>query len=496
MRKHVVCVLLALAALLGMAVVVSADDTTALQQMMLESFNEDKMLDIRDYGLELEQVQTIYDELYHSGQLPWFADADCDYVFGENDTISRFRPKELNPIVYDRPLYEQKMSEMLAQTCLPDMTDWQKALSVHDYIILHTVYDGKLLLNTGYDSLIKGSTVCYGYAMLYMDAMNRLGIPCQIVICNDTGDGVGHAWNLVQLEGQWYHVDLTWDDPTPDIYGYVSHDHFVKTDAAFQSGESPHDFEWIALETTAEEPYEPLAFLEKSLSSLCFPDGNSVVYRQARGDGYRIRSRDLTTQEETTLYSFDRKVVNLGKGQYLYPTVGICYWNGRIYFNREDCVLSMLPDGSDVQKVYRRSTDKRYILGCMVDEGMLYLTLADHNLEDLETLEVPLEGVEFHTHSYHRNTVKSTCQQTGYYEQLCDCGVSHNRVEIPMIDHLLQTVVEKAPTQQESGVTRHQCANCDYAEFSYPPALPTPEEVVEETTPMPKWRQWLQGLFG
>ena len=495
MKRRFLCVLLSLAVLLGMAVTVSADDTTELQQMMLESFNNDKMLDIREYGMELEAVQTIYDELYHSGQLPWFADADCDYVFGENGIISRFRPKELNPLVYDRPLYEQKMAEMLAETCLPDMTDWQKALSVHDYIVLHTIYDEELLLNTGYDSLVKGSTVCYGYSMLYMDAMNRLGIPCQIVICYDTGDGYGHAWNLLQLEGQWYHVDLTWADPVPDTYGYVSHDYFVKTDAEFQSGEKPHDFEWIALETAAESAYEPVAFLENSQSSVCFIDANRVVYRQERGEGYRIVSRDLTTQEETKLYSFDRQVVNLGKGQYLYPTTGICYWNGRIYFNREDRVLSMLPDGSDVQKVYTRDTDKRYILGCMVTDGVLHLTLADHDMEDAEILEVPLEDVEFHTHSYHRNTVKSTCLQDGYYEQVCDCGVSHNRVEIPRINHLLQTVVEKAPTRQESGVTRHQCANCDYVEYSYPPALPAPEE-AEEISPLPKWRQWLQAIFG
>ena len=493
MKKRVLCLLTCLALLMSLSVTVFAEDTTQLQQLMKQSFQEDKMLDIREYGMQLEQVQRIYDELYHSGQLPWFADADCDYVFGENDTISRFRPKELNPLLYDRDLYEQKMAQMLAETCLPGMDDWLKALSVHEYIVLHTVYDEQLRLNTGYDSLVGGSTVCYGYAMLYMDAMNRLGIPCQIVICENTGDGFGHAWNLLQLDGQWYHVDLTWDDPAPNIHGYVSHANFVKTDDQFRSGDNPHDFEWIALETAAEEPSDRFAFLDNVQSSVCFLDANRVVYRQERGEGYRIVSRDLATGEETKLYGFDRKVVNLGKGQYLYPTVGICYWNGRIYFNREDRVLSMLPDGSDVQQVYSRSADDRFILGCMANEGVLYVTLSNHDMKQMETVEVPLEGVEFHVHSYHRNTVKSTCLATGYYEQACECGVTYNRVEIPMIDHLLQTVVEQAPTQEQGGVTRHACANCDYVEYEYPPALPVPEEPVEETqNPL---LQWLKSLF-
>ena len=89
--------------------------------------------------MQLEEVQAIYDDLYHSGQLPWYADEDCDYVFGENGTISRFRPKELNPRIYNRDLYEQKVAELMGAAILPDMTDWQKALSVHDYIVLHTV---------------------------------------------------------------------------------------------------------------------------------------------------------------------------------------------------------------------------------------------------------------------------------------------------------------------------------------------------------------------
>ena len=56
MKRRFLCICLALAVLLGMTVTVFADDTTALQQMMLESFNSDKMLDIREYEMGLEEV--------------------------------------------------------------------------------------------------------------------------------------------------------------------------------------------------------------------------------------------------------------------------------------------------------------------------------------------------------------------------------------------------------------------------------------------------------
>ena len=493
MRRCFVCLILCVSVLLTLFIPVSADEYDTLRQQMKESFFNDKMLEISQYELTLPQVQAIYDDLYHSGQLPWFADEDCSYVYGENQTIARFRPKVLNPKVYDRDLYEQKVAELMHEACMPGMTDWQKAVSVHDHIILQTAYDEELEKNTGYDSLVGGSTVCHGYAMLYMDVMNRLGIPCQIVICDNTGEGDGHAWNIVCLEGQWYHVDLTWDDPVPDVYGFVSHEHFLRTDEELKSGEQPHDFDWAALEKVAEQSYETDDFLHGVFTPVCFPDAETAVYKKESGDSYRILSRNLETGEETELYRYDRKEVNLGHGSYLYPTLGMNYWNGRIYFNREDMVLSMLPDGSDVQEVYTRNIDDKYMIGCMADDGALYLTLADHDLKT-ETMKTELENVAFHYHSYHRNTVKASCQEAGYYEKACDCGVSYGRTVIAQMEHLMQEEVVKTATRQETGQIRHYCLMCDFETITETPVLPAPAPVQEEGPAwLPKWlRELLQ----
>lgn len=489
MMKRLLCAMLSFAVLLSISIPVFADEYDELRQLMLESFEEDSLLEIHEYALTMEQVQEVYDDLYHSGQLPWYADADCDYIFGQDEYIMRFRPKELNPRVYDRALYEQKMAELIKEVNLPGLEPWQLALNVYNYIAMHTIYDEQLMKNTGYDSLINGTTVCYGYSMLYMDVMNRLGIPCQIVVTYDTGEGAGHAWNAVQLDGQWYHVDTTWADPVPDVYGYACHEHFLKTDAEFKEGENPHNFDWEALVTIAEEPFTEDDFLDDVIGSVCFVDDHTVVFRREDGFYNEIISRNLETGEETVLYDYDRDELNLGYGWYVYSTLGLCFWNGRIYFNREERVLSMLPDGSDVQEVYTRSADDQYIVGCMVCDGTLHLTLTDHEM-NIERVEVELEGVEYHTHSYHRYTVLASCKTDGYYEQVCDCGVTHNRVTIPQIGHVMQKEEVKRPTQQEAGQMRHYCILCDYEQLEEIPMLPAPEP-VEETRQIPKWLQWL-----
>ena len=61
--------------------------------------------------------------------------------------------------------------------------------------------------------------------MAYQLLMDMAGVPCEVVT-NDT-----HAWNVVQIDGEWYHVDTTWDDPTPNREGYVRYNYFLKSDA-------------------------------------------------------------------------------------------------------------------------------------------------------------------------------------------------------------------------------------------------------------------------
>ena len=41
--------------------------------------------------------------------------------------------------------------------------------------------------------------------------LNRAGIDCSIVI--GTSKGGGHAWNIVRIDGEYYHLDTTYNDP-------------------------------------------------------------------------------------------------------------------------------------------------------------------------------------------------------------------------------------------------------------------------------------------
>lgn len=89
---------------------------------------------------------------------------------------------------------------------------------VHDYLVDTIDYnsdDGSNIYNV-YGALINKRAVCEGYARACKYILDELGIPC-IIACgtgeNRSGVTESHAWNYVMLDGQWYALDVTWDDP-------------------------------------------------------------------------------------------------------------------------------------------------------------------------------------------------------------------------------------------------------------------------------------------
>lgn len=89
----------------------------------------------------------------------------------------------------------------------------------HDYLIDNLEYDTSISKSNIYDvygALVNRMCVCEGYARAFKYIMDDMQIPCVLVIgkaTNSKGETENHAWNYVNLNGSWYAIDTTWDDP-------------------------------------------------------------------------------------------------------------------------------------------------------------------------------------------------------------------------------------------------------------------------------------------
>lgn len=102
----------------------------------------------------------------------------------------------------------QSAQRIASHIITPTLHLHQKIMAIHDWITTNVQYDHSLKRRTAYDALIHKSTVCSGYASLFWHLCHAAAIPCRIV--TGTGKFEAHAWNMVQLDNYWYHIDSTW----------------------------------------------------------------------------------------------------------------------------------------------------------------------------------------------------------------------------------------------------------------------------------------------
>lgn len=90
---------------------------------------------------------------------------------------------------------------------------------VHDYLVKNVEYDSSLekaSIHDVYGALVNNVAVCEGYSKSFKYILDKMGIPSIIVVGNAqnvTGELESHSWNYVNIDGKWYGVDTTFDDP-------------------------------------------------------------------------------------------------------------------------------------------------------------------------------------------------------------------------------------------------------------------------------------------
>ena len=151
-------------------------------------------------------------------------------IFSENTYKVRFKLTEHYTDLDERVAeFEAAAAELLSGVDL-DQPDPLVALQIHDRLIDTVSYDDVLassdavdLAHTAYGALVCNSrgeahtAVCDGYSYAYEYLLQKAGIPC-IVLAGRAGEdrenAGSHSWNMVKLDGEWYEVDITWNDIT------------------------------------------------------------------------------------------------------------------------------------------------------------------------------------------------------------------------------------------------------------------------------------------
>lgn len=212
---------------------------------MLHTVEEYMQINPLIKSMEIEKVT-----LYNNGYAIQFknietnrVDVRLEYAIATGDT-SFLNSEDL--IVYN------KIYELVEELQLKEKSDIDKVVAIHDYLVLNTEYDkvaadeivtpeeqNKHSSFFACGPLITGKAVCSGYSSAFKLLCLTQDIECE----NITSDEGNHGWNVVKIDDEWYHIDVTWDDPVPNIDGKVIYKHFMMTNEEVDKLEQHQNWE-------------------------------------------------------------------------------------------------------------------------------------------------------------------------------------------------------------------------------------------------------------
>ncbi len=191
------------------------------------------------------------------------------------------------------------------------MTDADKALYIHDEIDKITSYK-----NIGYASyhacgpLVYGQAMCEGYANAYIYLLSKAGITAY----EGGSNSMNHAWVYVKLDGEFYNVDITWDDTRrtgSTLNGAFDHKYFLRTDSEFTSM-NHYSFYCIGHDdVTATSSKYSNSFIHSVAGSLYYYDG---YWYYADGSSVKCATLTDSTGNEVFTASGNVQLVSITDG--------------------------------------------------------------------------------------------------------------------------------------------------------------------------------------
>lgn len=214
-----------------------------LEFQVAAGYSLDLSVDLQKSFTQLQREDPIYVGSVES----W-----CWGVRGNEYVLEITYTMDVDKLIQIKDATQDLVDDAVSKIDTTGKSDYEIVCAVNDYLC-DTVYYPPTepyapITHTAYGALNNGVAVCEGYACAAKLLLNELGIPCDIQVGTCTGGG-GHAWNLVQLDGQWYQMDITWNDGSSDRDDYLLvTDDYMRKSRTWDTSEYP---------VCAPAPYTP-----------------------------------------------------------------------------------------------------------------------------------------------------------------------------------------------------------------------------------------------
>lgn len=250
--------------------------------------------------------------------------------------------------------YESVMSDVYDVVSeVSGMSQYDAVKHIHDYIVHSTDYKDGAYAHAAAGVFVDGNAVCEGYAKAFKVLCNRANIMSEVVFGKSgtfelmdllTPDD-NHMWNIVQIDGDWYEMDVTFDDPVGSNSLYDTYTFFNITSEDISLDHYRADVLTLPIGTSVEYNYFQKEGLvvgsEQELRSILPSVIKNTIDNRSHSISFKVPSKSV----------YDILVAAIANG----PTDGTSI-SDYIYEILKDC-------GRDEDSLLFTSDDNRWIIG-------------------------------------------------------------------------------------------------------------------------------------
>ncbi len=344
-------------------------DTIVLRGETFEDYmlskieNRETEISIEEYQLTIEDLQAAMTSLldgnpqlfFVSGEFEVWQDADgyatqigLTYLYSETEIAEKLSA------------FNASVNAIVGYASQADTT-LGKIMLVHDYLCINYEYDNSLVIHSAEEMFRTGTGVCQAYLQAFQAVMNELGIACEPV----TSQSMNHGWNIVQVNGNWYHIDVTWGDPVDDMPLRACHQYFLLSDAGMEANSHSG---WTAAYSASSTTYDSFFWSDVNTIIPVVDDVMYYVGTPAEEPQRPVKAWDIAAGTTTDVYTYSAAGLT---GSYM-SDVGynpIAVGNTYLYYTTLDSVYAVPLAGGTPALLH--TFDGVYPFACLLKDSQL-----------------------------------------------------------------------------------------------------------------------------
>ena len=356
--------------------------------------NHETKIEFGSIKVQTSDYKRIYYELLYTNPEYFYVSSYIYYQYSgayvTRATVT-YESDDVNTINKQKSEYAQAI-EAFKKTVDNSWSDLEKIIYINNYICRACEYDKTIKKDNIYDAygaLVNHTAVCEGYSMAFKALADQVGISSCLV----SSDSLGHAWNMVKLNGKYYMLDVTWDDSEGDFRG-ISTQYLLKSLSWFNSSAGGHVANDYKIKGIGPDPsaandtqYDKASwsgrynYIFLVNGGLYGTDGSGKIVK------YSCDGKTVSIERELIDLS-EKKWIIKGKGSYYTVQTGLVVSSlgDKLYYSLPESIMQYNVKTGESKEVYtltdnEKSNNVIYGIAITYDNKLKYFIANDVNYD-------------------------------------------------------------------------------------------------------------------